>query len=88
MYHRKWGSEEAVTEDSDIQRLVDSLFRDSQTVSRLTAVVRAEALDMPEAVREIVALLPPGHYGRARLCDQLNSAITAHGYGAWMGTVE
>lgn len=73
---------------SDIQRLVDNLFAHVRTVSRLDAVVRAESLDLPEAVSEIVALLPPGRYGRARLCDQLNSAITAHGYGAWMGTVE
>jgi len=73
---------------SDMQRLVDSLFAHAGTVSRLDAVVLAESLDMPEVVGEIVALLPPGRYGRERLCDQLNSAITAHGYGTWMVTVE
>lgn len=57
-------------------------------MSRLDAVVRAESLDMPDVVIEIVGLLPPGRYGRQRLCDQLNSAITAHGYGRSMGTVE
>jgi hypothetical protein len=75
-------------EPSDIQRLVDALFRDSLTVTRLDAVIRAEALDMPDDVRAMVALLPPGRYHRARLCDQLNSAITAHGYGGTLGTVE
>lgn len=73
---------------SDMQRLVEALFRDSQTATRLDAVIRAEALDMPDDVRAMVALLPPGRYHRARLCDQLNSAVTAHGYGGILGTVE
>ncbi len=75
-------------EPSDIQRLIDYLFRHAAVVSRLDAVVSAESLDMPDPVREIVSLLPPGRYTRQRLCDQLNSAITAHGYGGWMGTVD
>lgn len=75
-------------ERSDTQRLVDNLFEHTQVVTRLEAVVRSEWLDMPEPVREIVALLPPGSYRRRQLCDQINSAITAHGYGGWMGTVE
>ncbi len=85
-HHRR--EDHSLREPSDIQRLVDNLFEEASAISRLDAVVRAESLDMPVAVREIVALLPPGHYARQQLCDQLNSAITAHGYGAWMGTVE
>lgn len=77
-----------LSESSDMQRLVDSLFDRTATVSRLEAVIRAEALDLPDDVRAIVALLPPGRYTRARLCDQVNSAITAHGYGTTMGTVD
>ena len=37
---------------------------------------------------EIVNLLPPGVYDRQALCDQLNSALAAHGWGAVYGTVE
>lgn len=73
---------------SDMQRLVDRVFRDTHQVTRLDVVLCAEALDLPDSVLAIVALLPPGHYTRQRLCDQLNSAITAHGYGSMMGTVE
>lgn len=75
-------------EVSDIQRLVNNLFERDATVNRLEVVVRAESLDMPDQVREIVELLPPGLYRRQVLCDQLNSAITAHGLGGSMGTVE
>jgi hypothetical protein len=75
-------------ERSDMQRLVDNLFEGRKVATRLEAVVRAEALDMPADVQEIVSLLPPGHFSRQQLCDQLNSAITAHGYGGSMGTVE
>jgi len=77
-----------VDEPSDIQRLVNNLFDGRRVASRLDAVVRAESLDMPDAVRDIVALLPPGRFTRGQLCDQLNSAITAHGYATWMGTVD
>ena len=35
-----------------------------------------------------VNLLPPGSYTRLRLCDQLNSIITAHGWAHVYGTVE
>jgi hypothetical protein len=75
-------------ERSDTQRLVDALFDGRSVTTRLEAVVRAEALDMPDAVQEMVALLPPGRLTRRQLCDQLNSAITAHGYGTTMGTVD
>lgn len=71
-----------------LQRFVDSLFRESRTVSRLDAVLRAEALDLPADLVGIVELLPPGRYGRQRLCDQLNSAITGHGWGRIWGTVD
>ncbi len=37
---------------------------------------------------EIVNLVPPGTYDRTRLCDQVNSALAAHGWGATYGTVE
>lgn len=73
---------------TDMQRLVDRAFASRRVVSRLDVVLLAEALDLPERVLAIVALLPPGRYSRQRLCDQLNSAITAHGYATALGTVE
>ena len=50
-------------------------------------VVRAEMDDLGEDLIEVVNLLPAGTYRRARLCDQLNSIITAHGWGYVYGTV-
>lgn len=76
-------------EFGDLQRLVDSMFaggRDS--VERLDMVVQAEILDLAPDLMEIVELLPPGVYDRQRLCDQINSALAAHGWGAVYGTVE
>ena len=32
--------------------------------------------------------MPSGTYTRARLCDQMNSIVTAHGWGLTYGTVE
>ncbi len=71
-----------------LQRLIETLYRDNGRVLRLDFIVRAELTDMTEDVLDIVNLLPPGNYTRARLCDQLNSAITAHGWGRSLGTVE
>ena len=53
--------------------------------------VTASALNVratPSLTAEIVNLLPPGVYDRQALCDQLNSALAAHGWGAVYGTVE
>ena len=71
-----------------LQRFVDSLFRDRPRASRLDAIVRAEALDLPGDLLGIVDLLPPGTYTRARLCNQLNSALKGHGWTSRYGTVE
>ena len=71
-----------------MQRLVDRAFRDNGQVSRLDVILCAEALDLSDVILGIVTLLPPGRYSRQRLCNQLNSAITAHGYGSALGTVE
>ena len=59
-------------EFGDLQRLVDGLFYDRHAIDLM----------------EIVNLLPPGYYDRQSLCDQLNSALAAHGWGAVYGTVE
>ena len=72
----------------ELQRLVDSLFTGRETVQRLDVVVQAETLDLADDLMEIANLLPPGTYSRARLCDQVNSALAAHGWGGLYGTVE
>ena len=72
----------------DLQRLVDGLFYDRRAIDRLDLIVQAEILDLAPDLMEIVNLLPPGYYDRQSLCDQLNSALAAHGWGAVYGTVE
>ena len=71
-----------------LQRLIDSLFQQARTVTRLDALIRAEALDLPADLISIVTLLPPGSYSRHRLCDQLNSALKGHGWTGLYGTVD
>lgn len=76
-------------EFGDLQRLVDAMYAGGRAVvDRLDLVVQAEILDLAPDLMEIVELLPPGLYERQRLCDQLNSALAAHGWGAMYGTVE
>lgn len=72
----------------ELQRLVDSIFLGKTAVDRLDLVVQAETLDLDPDLLEIVSLVPPGIYERQRLCDQLNSALAAHGWGSAYGTVE
>ena len=77
-------------EYGELQRLVDELYavNPSQAVSRMDVIVRAEVDDLGDDLMEIVDLLPAGSYKRYRLCDQLNSIITAHGWAYLYGTVE
>ena len=81
-----------------LQAIVDSLFADEDPVAeilgetalevrRLDVVLAAEASDLPDDLREIVSLLPPGIYTRRRLVDQLNSSINGHAWGQVYGTV-
>ena len=56
-------------------------------VSRLTVIMATEAADLPDDLREVVELLPPGEYTRRKLCDQLNSSLAGHGWGQVYGTV-
>ena len=83
----EYGSIQA-EEFGDLQRLVDGLFYDRHAIDRLDLIVQAEILDLAPDLMEIVNLLPPGYYDRQSLCDQLNSALAAHGWGAIYGTVE
>lgn len=75
-------------EREQIRRWLDSLYRDTRSVTQLEAVVRAQAFDLsPEAI-DVISNLPPGRYTRRRLCDQLNSAIVARGLSNKLGTHE
>jgi hypothetical protein len=77
-------------EYGELQHLVDDVYRKnpSKAVSRMDVIVRAEVMDLSEDLLEVVNLLPAGNYKRYRLCDQLNSIITAHGWAYLYGTVE
>ena len=74
----------------DLQAVVENLFHglsEDDTITRLQAVLSAEAADLPDDLTRIVNLLPPGDYTRERLTTQLNSAITGHAWGQVYGTV-
>lgn len=71
-----------------LQRLIDTLYRDRKRVSRLDAVLLSEALDLPEDLQGIIALLPPGTHTRQRMCDQLNSALKGHGWNGRFASVD
>ncbi|MFR3275667.1 MAG: hypothetical protein ACLTOP_08095 [Collinsella phocaeensis] len=76
-------------EFGELQHLVDGMFAGGRTsIERLDIVVQAEILDLSADLLEIVNLLPPGTYDRQRLCDQINSALAAHGWASAYGTVE
>ncbi len=75
-------------EFGDLQRLVDGLFTGRQARDRLDLIGQAERGALAPDLREVVTLVPPGTYDRTRLCDQINSALAAHGCGATYGTVE
>lgn len=76
----------------ELQRLVDSVFppgvSSAATVERVDVELRAEILDLASDLMEVVSALPPRTYTRQRLCDQLNSILTARGWGNVYGTVE
>ena len=76
------------THYGELQDIVDALFRDAKTVRRLDVVLAVESSDLPDDLREIVGLLPPGTYTRQRLCDQVNSSINGHAWGQIYGTVQ
>ena len=67
-------------EYGELQQLVNELYYHnmSGSVSKIDVLTRAEIDD----------LRPAGRYKRGRLCDQLNSIVTAHGWGNVYGTVE
>lgn len=75
-------------EPSRLQPLVDMLFLHGGEETQLNCLLLAETHDLDEELMEVVNLLPPGSYTRAKMCDQFNSIITAHGWGMTIGTVQ
>lgn len=72
-----------------LQSLVDAVFRKgAPEVNRMELVTMAEAHDVSPDIMEVVELMPSGWYSRPELADQMNSIITAHGWGLRYGTVE
>lgn len=72
----------------EVQELIDTIFANSKTADSLQLVAQAEINDVHPDTLEVVNLLPFATYTRPKMCDQLNSIITAHGWGARYGTVE
>lgn len=71
----------------ELQQLVDALFARDKTADSLQLLSQAEISDVDAGVLEVVNLLPSGTYTRPQMADQLNSIITAHGWGLRYGTV-
>ena len=76
----------------ELQRLVDAVFApgisSAATCSKLDVVTRAEIFDLSADLAEVVGALPSRTYTRQRLCDQINSILTGHGWAGTYGTVE
>ena len=72
-----------------LQRLVDKLFPEpGGSVTRLDVTLWADILDLPDILETVILALPPVHYTRQRLCDQLNSALVGHGLSRIIATVD
>jgi hypothetical protein len=71
-----------------LQRLVDALYKEKKSATRLDVLLMAETFDLTGDLLEIVILLPPGTYTRQKLCNQMNSSLSGHGWGMVYGTVD
>lgn len=80
-----------VPQDEDygvLQELLETVFRKKTRVERMDLLTQAEAHDVSADIMEVVELMPSGSYTRREMADQMNSIITAHGWGLRYGTVE
>lgn len=70
-----------------LQEFVNVLYETQEFLNRLDIVLQAETFGLNDDLLEIISLLPPGLYSRVRLCGQINSSLSSHGWGYVYGTV-
>lgn len=70
-----------------LQEFVNRLFAAREDYMRLEVVLEAEAYGLNRELQEIIELLPPGVYTREKLCSQINSSLSSHGWGYVYGAV-
>ena len=70
-----------------LQEFIDRLFICREDYMRLEVVLEGEAYGLNGELMEVLNLLPPGLYTRDRLCSQINSSLSSHGWGYVYGAV-
>ena len=70
-----------------LQEFIDRLFDGREDYMRLEVVSEGEAYGLNGELMEVLNLLPPGLYTRDRLCGQINSSLSSHGWGYVYGAV-
>ena len=70
-----------------LQEFIDRLFIGREDYMRLEVVLEGEAYGLNSELMEVLNLLPPGLYTRDRLCGQINSSLSSHGWGYVYGAV-
>lgn len=70
-----------------LQEFIDRLFDGREDYMRLEVVLEGEAYGLNGELMEVLNLLPPGLYTRYRLCGQINSSLSSHGWGYVYGAV-
>lgn len=70
-----------------LQEFVDRLYRQADFYSRLEVIMEAESFGLEGDLLEIIELLPPTRYHRDKLCSQINSSLSSHGWGYRYGAV-
>ena len=70
-----------------LQEFIDRLFDGREDYMRLEVVLEGEAYGLNGELMEVLNLLPPCLYTRDRLCGQINSSLSSHGWGYVYGAV-
>ena len=70
-----------------LQEFIDRLVIGREDYMRLEVVLEGEAYGLNSELMEVLNLLPPGLYTRDRLCGQINSSLSSHGWGYVYGAV-
>lgn len=72
-----------------LQEFVDGLYGDDPELEyrRLDIIMEAESFGLNEELLEVINLLPPSIFTRDKLCSQLNSSLSSHGWGYVYGAV-